>query len=292
MKRIIFFEQTVTFRRPTTVNITTVPFHLNQNGDHKKPTWIYRDTHPTFGYILGGMYRSHPISELRYWDCGVSVQKRMFHGWPFYRRYDMREDSHRSKVLFRVAWRRFWSGCNVKDESNEHWVGMIHPEIDTKTTTGQGYRGVEIPILKILPVPNLLVSALPDTIKLNLKIDIPKKSSWVKMRNNASKTHWYYSNEGAATLAHELGHNRGLKHVDCSGGEKNTTSNYPYPRPDCRLDEKNEGDGFFGFDVYHDVLGLNSPTIIGDEENVSGSDNYFRAYPLMGYNTPPLDFPL
>jgi len=258
-------QRTVTFQSPTMVNITTVPFHLHDNGNDDNPARLYLDTNVSFGFLLGNLYRYHPISMLRYSDCGVPIQKPTFHS--FGKEWNMGKDRGRNKVLNRVSWVKFWHNCTFRESnltnllspessatnllldpvtkividwllkpSNLHWLGMIHPDINTNA--GKAYN--------------------------------PGRALWVRMRPSSG-----------GTLAHELAHNKGLKHVLCSGTEENTDSGYPYPTvggTNCRLAKEDGNAGFFGFGVYDDFLGYHLPTVISNKANT--------VYPLMGYLKP------
>jgi len=252
-----FIEKTVTFQSPATVNITTVPFHLHDKGDRDNDTLVYRDSNASFGMILGNMFRLHPVSAINCWDCGIGIQYPLFHRKPFYREWDMRKESHENKVLFRVSWVKFWHDCGIKKAVNEHWVGMIHPKVET------AHNGMAYPPLGTL---------FDDTLTRPFA-----KSSWVKMNDESNNYYPSWYSLGGATLAHELAHNKGIKHILCSGTEDDTDSGYPYPYPDCLLAKDSGKEGFFGVDVYHDFIGYRLPQVISNTDSV---------FPLMGYNHP------
>ena len=115
-------------------------------------------------------------------------------------------------------------------------------------------------------------------------------SAWVKF-SSVQGEQWPWNNTGASTLGHELGHLTGLKHAPCrdndgdgipdelTGGAIDFTHPAVDWFPDCQLGEI-DPDGFYGFDVYHDLWGLSQPTVISPDP-AAGAPN--QAFPLMGY---------
>lgn len=65
--------------------------------------------------------------------------------------------------------------------------------------------------------------------------------------------------EGGLTLAHELGHNFGRRHIDC-GGPSGVDNNYPYPA--CQIDFDNGPNSHIGYDPITEQLLL--PTLTSD----------------------------
>ena len=53
---------------------------------------------------------------------------------------------------------------------------------------------------------------------------------------------------GPETPAHEVGHNLGLKHVNCDNTEDGPDNDYPWPFPNCQLADVDET-GYYGLDV-------------------------------------------
>lgn len=94
---------------------------------------------------------------------------------------------------------------------------------------------------------------------------------------------WYY--DGSGTVAHELGHLRGVEHVLCKGDEPNPDPNYPWPKAPggpCQLADIDE-DGYYGLDVYYNLFGRSEPLTISNDPSQS---NPHRGWPLMGYWRP------
>ena len=88
--------------------------------------------------------------------------------------------SGRSCMLGRVWW---WDAWTSDPAPNIHWVGLVRPEVHNG---GQGYR--------------------------------PGTDLWVGMdKANWPDSRWYI--RGSGVFAHELGHNLGLMHINCSGTE-------------------------------------------------------------------------
>jgi len=133
-----------------------------------------------------------------------------------------------------------------------YYQGMVHPDLNTDGGLGMGNR--------------------------------PGRNSWAKMINsNSGWPDWYLT--GGNTMAHELGHNKGLRHMNCSGDESDggsTDPNYPYPFPNCRLSGPGT-DGMYGFDVLYNLWGLAAPTVLSNDPTAASPN---RAFPLMGYQRP------
>ncbi|MCO6451260.1 MAG: hypothetical protein J5I90_10785 [Caldilineales bacterium] len=142
--------------------------------------------------------------------------------------YELPDDTN--KVLARVGWYRLWHDHNQWQKCGQaHFFGMVHPT--EMSAGGIGYR--------------------------------PGWSAWGVMATDsfsqtiADKAPWY-APHGGAILAHEVGHNKGRKHVDC-GGPEGTDNSYPY-NP-CWLSSGFPGSEV-GFDYWDDVV--IGPTDAGD----------------------------
>ena len=145
-----------------------------------------------------------------------------------------------------MEWKNFWTSDWV---SNLHWMGMVHNSLDTDGRLGIGNR--------------------------------PGSNSWVKMRNsNDGWPAWYIT--GGNSMAHELGHNQGLMHINCDGSEAGggtVDNNYPWPFPNCSLSAVDAA-GYYGFDVYYQSWGLSVPTVLSNSPSAASPN---QAFPLMGY---------
>ena len=103
-----------------------------------------------------------------------------------------------------------------------------------------------------------------------------------------------WDHSGARLVGHELGHLTGLKHAPCrdsdgdgipdelAGGALDLTHPGVDWFPDCQLGEI-DPDGFFGFDVYYELFGLDDPAVISPDPAAPAGN---RAFPLMGYKGP------
>jgi hypothetical protein len=104
------------------------------------------------------------------------------------------------------------SSCSPLFYSN-HYVGMVDPATDTGDTTGVGNY--------VLPL------------------------TWVKFSDDLAASNDPFAPSSGETLAHELAHNLGRKHVDC-GGPSDVDTNYPYPTN--QIDNIGNAN-HYGFDV-------------------------------------------
>ena len=117
-------------------------------------------------------------------------------------------------------------------------------------------------------------------------------AAWSKFSQSIGDQPWDHS--GARLVGHELGHLTGLKHAPCkdndgdgipdelAGGALDLTHPGTDWFPDCRLGEI-DPEGFFGFDVYYKMWGLDEPAVISPDP---GAPAFNVAYPLMGYLGP------
>jgi hypothetical protein len=140
---------------------------------------------------------------------------------PCFGPYELPDDD--TKVLISLNIRDFFSDDPDRcDDANAetHYVGMVHSDTNTNVDGG-----VELGV------------AFRDDnvawVKFPAASDAPRSSG-----------DWNFPDPGI-TLAHELGHNVGRKHVDC-GGPENTDSGYPYPTD--QLDNVGP-DAHYGFDI-------------------------------------------
>ena len=138
--------------------------------------------------------------------------------YPCFGPYELPEDTW--KVLTSLNVRDFFTDDPDRCDdagAKTHYVGMVHNSIDTRedggTVLGVAYRNDNVAWVKFPP----------DTPTSSNAFDWP---------------------DAGVTLAHELGHNQGRKHVDCNGPE-NTDPNYPYPTDQIGNVDPN---GYYGFD--------------------------------------------
>ncbi len=244
------WEKTVTFYPANTLNVVVRPLRLEGG------TYYYND--PTFGAIVGNLARYLPISRVRVWYDNDPMGPMWY--CPF---WDASTSLGRSCMLIRVnAWDDGTSDPRGA-VGKIHWVGMVHPAVNTNssaggTVTGQAWR--------------------------------PGKNAWVKMDNSARpNSPWLI--KGGNSFAHELGHNQGLMHVNCAGTESSggaVDTSYPWlipyvtQAPYCRL-AAFDPYGYYGLDVLHGDWRLPWPTVISNNENALEPN---RGFALMGYLYP------
>ncbi len=150
------------------------------------------------------------------------------------------------------------------DDEEDLFVGMIHPGLPTHFG-GQSTGGTD--------------------------------SVWVRMTDTfGGASTWWHS--GAETLGHEAGHAAGLKHVPCKDGDSDTEPDgvpdeqaggaidpsHPdaLTFPVCTLADP-DPEGFYGFDVYWSLFGLDGPTAISNDPAQTAPN---RAWPWMSYQSP------
>ena len=234
---------TVVFHNADPLNLIMTPMHVHKDGDKNKQTMTFY-CGPTCKSIYKNVLRYHPISTINMWYLTYALTPV---GHVFGKEWDPAKDSHESRMLDRLAWKRLWT---IEPAGNSYYYGMLH--VDWKGNFGRGRR--------------------PGYVSVGSMNNTPWNS-----------TPWYI--RGGLTMAHELGHNKGLKHANCSGTESAggaTDPAYPWSFPNCSLAEV-DSTGFYGTDVYYSVFGLNTPTIISNNPNVSTPN---RGFPMMGYETP------
>ena len=231
------------------VGVVWVPEPLHQHGDPNQPILMGWPFASGFAAIADGITRYHPITGFTW-------------GWmdpaesgPGGLTIDMRQRSGRSELLYDVAWQRqvnTYMGADFGMPA-AHWVGLVHPGIDTGGGLGMART--------------------------------PGTALWIKQ--DAGSSGWYVN--GAASLAHELGHNRGLKHWACAASstpgvpaEANPDPSWPgYSNwSNCSLAAV-DLTGYYGLDVYFRAYGMGEPAIISNDP---GSAN--AGFPLMSYARP------
>ncbi len=168
-------------------------------------TWIFRDT--------------NPVEELQVcWKYG-------FIPYPCYGPYELSDGwsitngpPDRDKVITSLWTRALLTfnpdACDDRG-APVHFMGMVHPKADNGGASGYA--------------------------------SLISKQSWVQLPNhtpNPMSPVWNAMHEGS-TMAQELAHNFGRKHVNC-GNPDNIDTGYPYPP--CQI--ANVGaDSYYGFDI-------------------------------------------
>lgn len=171
-----------------------------------------KSSDPGFMDILDWLNQSYPIPYALI-DIGGTIEEA---GGP----YELDPDTN--KVLARMGWYRVWHDHNQWQKCGAaHFFGMVHPS--EMSAGGIGYR--------------------------------PGWAAWGVMATDsftqavADAAPWY-APHGGAILSHEIGHNKGRKHVDC-GDPDGADDDYPYVP--CNLADGFPG-GDVGFDYYDEAV--------------------------------------
>ena len=141
-------------------------------------------------------------------------------GEPFWCSFHNGGDMEGWQCIPRVKW---WSDHTSDDYVRQHYVGMVHPNVDPGPTGGIGAVGGQ--------------------------------SLWVKV-STANNPAWYSVSGGI--LAHELGHNHGAQPCELQRRRRLgrhappewVERGYPWPYPNCRLAPVDVW-GYYGLDVQH-----------------------------------------
>jgi len=153
-------------------------------------------------------------------------------------------DRGQSCMLDRVDW---WDRTTSDPGPRTHYVGMVDPRVRTFDASGLG--------------------------------DVQEQDSWVQM-DPGTYSVWHLN--GGTILSHELGHNRGFRHIRCSNTEANAIEPYPWPYPNCQLANVDPS-GYYGLDVGYGLAGVGGPSVIGNAPNLPQPK---QGFPLMGYKGP------
>ncbi|RME42185.1 MAG: hypothetical protein D6791_18330 [Chloroflexi bacterium] len=239
-------EVDVTFHDADPLNIVFSPLHLHEDWDRANPTDIYWCTESDCDDIYYDVLRYHPVSEINIGLFSTALMPSL-HGWPTHHEWDLNRLLDKVDVLARLQIRR-WLTTDTLDDP--HYYGMVHADFEPDMSY-DGYGDVG-----------------------------GRDAFGIMSSSTSSSSPWHI--DGGVTMAHELGHNQGLKHVECSGTENNPDTSYPWPYPDCSLADV-DSSGYYGLDVYYEIWGLSEPTVISNDPNESAPH---LGYPFMGYLTP------
>jgi hypothetical protein len=162
------------------------------------------------------------------------------------------QEANQTLSLFRVYYD--W------DDEEDLFVGMVHPSLATHFA-GLSTGGTD--------------------------------SVWVRMRDTFSgSSPWDHS--AAGVLAHEAAHAAGLNHVSCldddgdgvpdelRGGAVDPSHPNALTFPSCSLADV-DPDGYYGFDVYWSLFGLDGPTAISNNPGQAAPN---AAWPMLSYKNP------
>jgi len=229
------------------------PVTIYQHGDPTQPAYEYSVFSPSFQSMMHGALRYHPISYQN--STWIDPAERGHYAAS----YDLRTPQGRDALLKGLAWDRAWNmyGGRHRSMPNNHYVGLVHPMVDTQSPQGQ-------------------VLGLAAT---------PGKVAWIKMTGLRHLWH----DQGAWLLAHELAHNYGLLHFPClqsetpgvpAEGQADWTWPASYRYPNCSLASA-DITGYYGLDTHFRAYGYTEPWVLSNDPTSPQA-----AFPLMGYRPP------
>ncbi len=255
-----FLDESVVFQEGTRLDIRLAPLHLHAFGVQANPDWTYHygDHEVDALQIVLDMLRLHPLATDNLgWSASshlvlesddgpniaVSAIKPIGHQDGI--EWDLRLSADRDAVNERI---KFFKSLAPEAYEGYRWYGMVDSRIDMGDYLGWANNGVAHGIMN------------PD----------------------ASTSVWNVP--GGLTIAHEIAHLylSAPEHVECAGGEQGPDPAYPYPAPNCQLADIDPA-GFYGFDQYWQLWGLDGPTVISNDPGAA-KDQY--AFPMMGGKGP------
>lgn len=263
-----FFEvNNLKFHEANEAHVMLVPLHLHDDDDANTPEHLY--LYPeNFGEtisLLLDIYRLSPAPQMTIYGGTFGDQVYpMLHDVPLDqegptgpREWKLDDPLQVSMPLTRIA---LFKANTDPWVDNLDWYGMVRSDVAMKMQK-QGFDPIS---LSGIAGSGVAYGKMDNAHSNSSPWDIPK----------------------GATLAHELAHNLGLKHVNCKGTEASgggVDDNYPYQEPDCSIANVDPL-GYMGFDVYSSYwLYLDGPTVISNDPSVSAPN---RGFPEMGYQSP------
>lgn len=265
-----FIQTSVNLDQAGSIRLSFVPVHLHDDYDPEQPEVLFTQQEPGFWPVVIGMLRHLPAPGFELYappvdkiychatggsEAGVfgSLNPVGEHGDC---EFNLEVPGGAEQVNNMMALMDLFTDDAAEDL---HYYGMVHPDFepDMKFYNSEG---------GVISYTGLAWSGQAYG-SMNASPD--------------SGSPWFLP--GGMTLAHELGHRFGIKHVECSGSEEaggGVDPNYPWPAPDCSL-ANIDPYGFYGFDVWHEVLpGVNGPAVISNDPSEAEPN---RGFPMMGY---------
>ena len=256
-----FIEREVSFQPSEAIKLRLLPVHVHSSPNQQAMdvTYTYQDQQTDALTVLLNIYRIFPISNL-IWDAGLEFELQILNFQLIIPamvspsshgngvEWDLSKSDDRDEVNARIALlKAFFSA----DYVGWNWYGVVEPTVSMGNFSGWANSGV----------------------------------AHGQMNPTTSGPAWYV--KGGNTLAHEVGHNRGLAHNLCKGNEESGGSidpDYPYPFLDCSIAAV-DPDGYYGFDIYWPFWGniLDGPTVMSNDPGVASPN---QAFPFMGYQSP------
>jgi hypothetical protein len=250
-----------TFHVGSDANVVLIPIHMHvgntSDGDLHTYTWSANQDEAT--RVVEDIFRLNPVARLLVYGGEVEQQvvPSCHGGGCSPQEWDLSDPNQVALPTLRIR--------ALKDNTdpwveNLGWYGMVDDDV-TMTMQKQGFDPIN----------------LSGYAKNGVAYGQFGDSYW-------ASSPWHLSR--GATVAHELAHNLGLNHVNCSGDEDaggTIDPNYPYENPDCSIAAVDAA-GYFGLDVYyHNWPWLTEPTVISNDPEEADPKN---AFPLMGYTSP------
>jgi hypothetical protein len=220
LPNVSFPLDTFTFTHKAPICLITIPVRT-----HAPPA---TPANPDFWRMADLMKRLMPVSDVWWFHQSNDVaQLEARFGIPpwRYEPYAIPEDD--TQILTALEQRSFFTDDPDKCDNAgaiTHYLGLVHADTPTYLQDGRTELGV---------------ARLNDDVL------------WVKFPRSAGSSDFDWYRQEFGTLAHELAHNYGRRHVNCPPGDpRNTDRGYPYSDK-CKLDDHDLSDPatHFGFDI-------------------------------------------